>query len=180
MPRRPNILSMEFVLLALLERKSMHGYDLYQTLTKTPGISKIWTIKQPLFYSYLEKLEKYGFIHAIQEEGETHLQRNRLELTADGKEALDEWLSTPVRRPRDFRQELLAKMIIARWRGKEELLGLIEDQMKALRNWSKEVEFDEIPNDAWVDDWFVTTHKTFRLDSYIKWLETCKKVANRV
>lgn len=180
MPRRPNVLSMEYILLALLDQKSMHGYDLYQTLIKTTGIRKIWTIKLPLFYSYLEKLQGLGYIRAYPEEGETHLQRNRLELTAEGKSVLQSWLDVPVNRPRDFRQELLAKMIVARWHGKDQLVSLIDKQLAAIRAWNKDVEFEQIPSEAWMDDWFVTTYKTFRLDSYAKWLETCKKIANRI
>lgn len=124
-PRHSSALSIEYVLLALLEEKPMHGHKLYQDLCAIPGISWILNIKQALLYAILEKLEAGGFLAYRVVQGETYPPRKYFHLTEIGKNDLQKWAKSPVRRARDVRQEFLAKLIVARHYGKSAALDLI-------------------------------------------------------
>lgn len=62
-PRHPSVATLEFVLLALLDQKPMHGYELYQELCGLQGVSQIWNIKQGTLYAMLNKFEEQGFFN---------------------------------------------------------------------------------------------------------------------
>ena len=46
MPRPPSPISTDHVILALLDEKPMHGYEIHQQIASMPGIKKIWGLKQ--------------------------------------------------------------------------------------------------------------------------------------
>jgi DNA-binding PadR family transcriptional regulator len=171
-PRRASALTLEHVLLALLDQKSMHGYELYQELCKMKGISLIWNIKQALLYAILDKLEGRGFLSSQVVKGETYPPRKYFHLTAQGKSSLQTWMRTPVRRARDIRQEFLAKLIIARRYGKPQLLELIHLQQQTCQTWWNELQTQVSPPDqASMEEGFVISFRLNRVEGVLKWLQ---------
>ncbi len=173
MPRRATPISMENVILALLNEQPLHGYELHHRINEMPGISKIWNIKQALFYSKLERLEDSGFIeqiHLPQEEGA--IPRIVFQLTDQGKESLLEWISTPVRKARDIRLIFLGKLIIARRFGQDQALELVQKQRQVCQGWYDHLVSD-LPavNAQAMDDLIVHSYRLYRDRATLHWLD---------
>ena len=173
MPRRATPISIENVILALLDEEPLHGYELHHRISQMPGISKIWNIKQALFYSKLEKLEAGGFIE------QAHLQTEEcaparvvFQLTSQGKGSLLDWISTPVRKARDIRQDFLGKLIIARRFGQEQALELIQKQRQICQGWYDHLVSD-LPavNSQAMDDLIVHSYRLYRDRATLHWLD---------
>lgn len=180
-PRHAAPLSLEHILLALLDRKPMHGYELYQEVHHMPGISQVWTIKQALLYAVLEKLEERGYISSKLIQGEAYPPRKEFHLTEMGKGSLDEWLRTPVHRVRDLRQEFLAKLIVARQYGNTDLLDLIHRQEQACQSWGKNLQDDGPVIDAeHLDEWMVNSFRVNQVQAVIEWLRKLELEVNRL
>ena len=173
MPRRATPISIENVILALLDEEPLHGYELHHRISQMPGISKIWNIKQALFYSKLEKLEAGGFIEQANlqtEEGAP--ARVVFQLTSQGKGSLLDWISTPVRKARDIRQDFLGKLIIARRFGQEQALELIQKQRQICQGWYDHLVSD-LPavNSQAMDDLIVHSYRLYRDRATLHWLD---------
>jgi DNA-binding PadR family transcriptional regulator len=175
-PRKTARLTVEYILLYMIERKPMHGYELYQELCALEGISLIWNIKQALLYAILEKLEAQGYLLSEVVQGETYPPRKYFHLTDFGRTSLQDWLASPVRRARDFRQEFLAKLIIARRYGKQQALDLINIQQQACERCRSDlVAGDQPPQEEHFDAWLVYSFRIRRLDMILDWLKTCRE-----
>ncbi len=180
-PRRAAPLTLEHVLLALLDHKPMHGYELYQEICSLPGISRIWNIKQALLYAILDKLEERGYVASQLIQGETYPPRKYFHLTETGKTSLKEWLRTPVRRARDLRQEFLAKLITARRYGKTDVMELIHIQEQACQTWFSDLQSEVPPQDLeHLDEWMVYSFRFHRVESVLKWLKRLEMEVDRL
>ena len=103
-------LSMEYILLGLVFKRPMYGYEIHQLLSQPEGLGLIWHLKQSQLYALLEKLEKDGLLEARLEYQETRPPRKFFTLTPQGKAAFQEWVQSPVEDARGVRQEFLAKL----------------------------------------------------------------------
>ena len=180
-PRRSADLTLEHVLLALLDQKPMHGYELHRELCEMKGISKIWNIKLSLLYAILDKLEAKGFLSSELVQGKTYPPRKYFYLTEIGKSSLQAWYNQPVRVARDLRQEFLAKLIIARRYGKSEILELIHNQEQTCLAWSNDLSAN-IPSldKEHVDEWIVYSFRINRVQNALKWLKVCESEIDRI
>jgi len=180
-PRHSSAITLEHVLLALLDRKPMHGYELYQELCEMKGISLVWNIKQGLLYAILDKLEEQGFLTSHLIQGETYPPRKVFHLTEAGKASLQTWLKTPVRRARDIRQEFLAKLIVARRYGISEVLELIHIQQRVCQTWIDDLQTNApSPNQEQLDEWFVYSFRLNREQAALQWLKICELEIERL
>jgi DNA-binding PadR family transcriptional regulator len=180
-PRQAAPLTLEHVLLALLDQKSMHGYELYQELCLLPGIDRIWNIKMALLYAILEKLERGGYVSAQLSPAEGYPPRHIFQLTPAGRGSLQDWLATPVRRARDLRQEFLAKLIVARRYGKTPLLELIQAQERTCQAWLEDLQEHVPPQDSeHFDEWLVYSFRLSREQGVLRWLKDLRAEAERL
>jgi PadR family transcriptional regulator PadR len=180
-PRSTSALTLEHVLLALLDSKPMHGYELYQDVCRLPGISLIWNIKQPLLYAMLDKLERQDFLESQQVQGETYPPRKYFRLTPFGQASLASWRKTPVRRARDLRQEFLARLIVARRYGQADALDLIHAQQLTCQAWYDELTANRPVYDAThLDEWLVYSFRINRVEGVLSWLKTCESEINQI
>lgn len=171
-PRQSSKLTLEHVILALIDQAPKHGYDLYQELNEMQGISLIWNIKQPMLYAILDKLEKHGLLSSQLVQGEAYPPRKYFYLTEPGKKSLQTWLMTPVHRSREIRQEFLAKLIIARRYGKTNVMKLIHIQQQACQTWFNELNSGVPPLDQeHLDQWVVYSFRIQRIEALLKWLK---------
>lgn len=174
-PRKTSRLTVEHVLLYLIGQKPMHGYELYQALCAMEGISLVWNIKQAMLYAILEKLEARGDLRS-EVQDEAYPPRKIFHLTDFGKNSLQNWLASPVRRARDFRQEFLAKLIIARRYGKQQALDLIRTQEQACETWRQElIAAPHPPQEDNFDAWLVYSYRIQRLEMIMEWLKKCRE-----
>jgi DNA-binding PadR family transcriptional regulator len=173
-PRSSSPLTLEYVLLALLDVQPLHGYELYQELQSMAGIAQIWVIKQSLLYADLDKLERIGYLASQLGQSENAPPRKYFQLTARGKSALDDWRNTPVRKARNLRQEFLAKLIIARKYGQGDALELIHRQRTACQAWLAELQVQEA-SPVEMDEWLVVSFRIGQVQGVLKWLQACEE-----
>ncbi len=126
----------ENIVLALLCERPMHGYELAQLVKSDAALRAIWRIELSEVYFLLRKLLKLGFIveHAG-EDGETRSRRVLYTPTPHGRAALEAWLATPEKYPRNLRTALLARIYLAMRRDPTLALQLIDAQKEQLAGW---------------------------------------------
>lgn len=175
-PRQVSKLTLEHILLAFLDQKPKHGYELHQELREASGISQIWYVKQALLYAILEKLEQRGYLTSQVVQGKSYPPRKYFHLTEIGKSSLQEWLKTPARRARDLRQEFLAKLIIARRYGESNVMELIHIQKQICRVWLSELQANvPSPDEEHLDDWMVYSFRINRVEGVLRWLQVLEE-----
>lgn len=104
-------MSVKYGLLAVLERHSMHGYDLRRELEVELGAE--WAVNYGQIYSTLERLVRDGLV--VQSEtvasGEAP-DRKLYTVTPTGRTELRRWFLTPVPGAATGRDELYAKLVL--------------------------------------------------------------------
>lgn len=176
MPRPATPISLEHIILALLDVEPLYGYELHNRICEMPGVNKIWNVKQALFYSKLDRLELDGYIEQFSEETEEAQGRIMLRITEAGKSSLMKWIATPVPKARDLRQIFLAKLIVARRYGNEAVLELIQSQRQVSLSWYDElVDIFGNRNEEDVDEFFVTSYRLYRDRATLHWLDYLEK-----
>lgn len=172
MPRPSSPIATDHVILALLDEKPMHGYEIHQRVASMPGITKIWSIKQGLLYAKLEKLKAAGLLEDTPDHPEANPSRHYFRLTSAGKEALDAWVDMPVIRARDIRQEFLAKLIVARMYSLERALILLRAQREVVQHWYNSLTEQAASQEkSELDDWIVHSYRLFRDEASLRWLD---------
>jgi DNA-binding PadR family transcriptional regulator len=175
-PRQTAPLTLEHVLLALLDSRPMHGYELYHELSQASGISLIWNITQSMLYVMLDKLEEHQFLSSTLVQSDAYPPRKVFQVTEAGRQSLAQWMSTPVRRARLLRQEFLAKLIVARRYGAAQALGLVRAQRQACQEWLDQLRADLPSKDAGrMDSWLVFSYRIHRLEAIMEWLDLCER-----
>jgi len=136
----------EFVILALLCERPMHGYELAQIVRADAALRAIWRIERSEIYFLLGKLHKQGFITESGAEQSGGPTRTIYEPTVEGRVALDEWLRTPERLPRNLRTALLARVYMALRLDPAIALSLVVAQQRLLADWlarERDRQFDD-------------------------------------
>ena len=174
MPRQQAPLSTEYILLGFLNRRSIHGYDLYKTLCESPEISTIWTVKQSYLYALLEKLEELGLLVSVQVSGEPRPNRKEYSLTSVGRQTFDAWMRSPVDHSRDMRQEFLAKLFFAYQDDPMTARELLEEQRSLCVEWleSAQISLANL-NTGHSFEVSVLRFRLFQNEAMIAWLDDC-------
>jgi DNA-binding PadR family transcriptional regulator len=136
----------ENILLALLCERPMHGYELAQTVKNDAGLRAIWRIERSEVYFLLRKLLRLGYVIEHAEEAGDGPRRVIYAPTPGGKAALEAWLSSPEKYPRNLRTALLARVYLALRRDPALATQLINAQKEQLLDWlsrEKDRTFDE-------------------------------------
>ena len=125
----------ENIVLALLCERPMYGYELAQLVKTDAALRAIWRIELSEVYFLLRKLLKLGFIVEQTEERGTGPRRVLYAPTASGQAALEVWLTSPEKYPRNLRTALLARIYLALRRDPALAVHLIDAQKEQLANW---------------------------------------------
>ena len=141
-PRRQSPLTLEYILLGIIARSPIHGYNIYKELNRLDGIGMVWQIKQSQLYALLDKLETQDLIHATRLETDSYPPRKEYQLTPQGITEFDHWRSSPVTHPRDLRQEFLARLYFARQAGPQVTQLLLEKQETLAIRWQAETQVE--------------------------------------
>jgi PadR family transcriptional regulator, regulatory protein AphA len=169
-------LTLEYVLLGLIEQNPVHGYDLYRQIKEMEGIPLIWNIKQSMLYALLDKLEGNDLIACTIIPGETRPSRKQYRLTKSGKTALHTWMQSPVQHGRDMRQDFLARLYFSCQSDKKASQLLIEQQRQVCMGWLDGFikQYNEMDEHATFDR-FVVSFRIAQVKGMLQWLETCEQ-----
>lgn len=126
---------LEYVLLGLIGRQPIHGYDLLKIWNEPHGIGMIWQIKPGPLYATLENMESLGYLDSELIAGDSSPNRKQYRVTPLGEEIFLGWMKTPVLSARDFRQIFLAKLYFAGDVAPEVILDLLYQQQNLCQNW---------------------------------------------
>lgn len=104
----------EWACLGLLYAKPSHGFAVAARLKPDQDVGRIWSLTRPLTYRALEQLESHKYIAETgQEAGLAGGNRTLMRATNAGRAIFRNWLASPVVHLRDFRSELLLKIVLA-------------------------------------------------------------------
>lgn len=174
-PRLQSPLTLEFVLLGLLEQRAMHGYDLYKALNRLEGVGIVWRVKQSKLYALLERLAAGGLLAGKMVPGENRPDRREYALTAEGRARFEAWRSSPVEHMRDVRQEFLARLYFALLAGQGAAHSLIEAQRAACRGWLDDLT---LQSGALAEDQLYETmvfrYRISQAEALLDWLGVCE------
>lgn len=120
----------EYTILGLLEEQPMHGYEMFQQF-QNGVIGQIVHIEMSQLYAFLKKLERLALIEANLEQQGVRPPRKVYRLTTPGRAVLQEWLTTPVDRPRDIRIFFLLKLYFVQRLQPGQLASVIDQEIVA-------------------------------------------------
>jgi PadR family transcriptional regulator, regulatory protein AphA len=149
MPRQTSPLSIEYILLGLLETEPAHGYDLYRRLNGLEAVGMVWSIKQSQLYALLERLEYEGLVTSAVIPGSIHPDRKQYSITPSGRASFTNWKASPVQHGREMRMVFLAKLYFAHQTGASESIRLVDSQQRLCSEWLGNMKktLDGLPSD---------------------------------
>ena len=164
-------LSPQWVLLGLLIRKPMHGYELHQFFTPPSPLEQVWYLGINQMYKLLKELEEQGHVAVKIEAQENRPDRRVYHVTPLGKEAFLKWLQTPVAGIRLIRVEFLGKLFLAQALGPEMVARLINRQTEACEAMLLRLE-ERMPGVGFQD--LVLRFRAGQITAAIDWLAHCR------
>ncbi|HEX6383045.1 MAG TPA: helix-turn-helix transcriptional regulator [Anaerolineae bacterium] len=169
-------ITIEHALLGFMREQPTHGYDIYRQLSDPAGLGIVWRLKRSQLYALLGKLEAEGYISAMLEPQEARPPRKVFHLTAEGREAFEEWMQSPVAHGRQLRLDFLARLYFARREGRQAAAQLIDRQRAACRQWltTEQAKADEV-RDTRPYDWLVHEFRAGQIRAMLDWLDTCEQ-----
>jgi PadR family transcriptional regulator AphA len=169
-------LSPQWVLLGLLTRKPMHGYELHQFFTAPSPLERVWRLGMSQMYKLLKELEDLGHVDVSIEEQETRPDKKVYHVTPKGREAFLHWLQTPVSGIRLIRIEFLGKLFLAQALGPEMIERVVNVQQDACKALLADLQ-EEISSEGFED--LVLRFRTGQIEAAIEWLEYCRRALLR-
>ena len=168
-------LTIEHALLGFLRQRSMHAYEIHQTLMRPEALGLVWHLKQSLVYVMLERLEDAGYIVSTLAPQQARPPRKLLHMTSSGHAAFERWLVMPVEHGRDFRLEFLAKLYFASQGDAAIVSALLAGQRAACRAWLDDLHAQAQAIAGKQDyDWLVLQFRIGQLEAILIWLDTCE------
>jgi DNA-binding PadR family transcriptional regulator len=143
----------EYALLGLIAEApghAIHGYDLVRAFADGV-LGRIVRLESGMLYHYLKKLARDGLVTTRHERQTGRPDRQVHALTAEGEQALREWITAPVRSTREIRLDFLVKLYLARQIAPDAAAGLVREQRAALAQRATRLEkqlADPQPEDA--------------------------------
>ncbi|MHC1773459.1 MAG: PadR family transcriptional regulator [Flexilinea sp.] len=120
-------MSVRFAILGLLAQHPRHGYDLRAAFSAVIGGDQNWDVKPAQIYTTLNRLEEAGLVTRSEVQQDGGPERHIFDITADGREALNEWFSNGVT-PEHQRDEFFVKLMTALISGAADPTRLIQVQ----------------------------------------------------
>ena len=172
MPRQRHELGPpDYALLGLLMLGPRHGYELLPYFSRGGELGLVCTLGTPRLYALLHALEELGLVQSETSVVSNGPPRKVFSLTEDGVEAFRSWLSQPIMRLRQIRQDFLLKLYFSRLIPDHDTLGLIERQIEAGRAVSDELQAaaEAEPPDSFARLVFQSRQAT--AEATVRWLE---------
>ena len=140
MARQPDPLTMDFLLLGIIDRQPTHAYDLYKQVTSSEELKTLWTFRQSRLYAVLDKIEKNGLISTYIDPESSLPVRKICTLTSAGKIVFENWLHSPVEHMNEIRSDFLGKLYFLKDRPAEERNQVLRAQKQRCQSWLRNIE----------------------------------------
>ena len=170
-------MSIKFAMLGILAERDLHGYELKSSFDEKVG--DFWSLNYGQIYTTLDRLEKEDLVTHDRQTQDKRPDRKIFSITPKGREALQEWLSTPVNRVRALRDEFFIKLVFMDRNNPAPILDLIEKQktlyLKQMNRLThQKVELKKGPKDAdLLTTELLMDAGLFHAEADIKWLTLC-------
>jgi DNA-binding PadR family transcriptional regulator len=163
-------MSVKHGLLALLERGSMHGYQLRVAFEESTGGT--WPLNIGQVYTTLSRLERDELVRALDGDGD----KRAYEITEAGRAELALWFATPVSRSDRPRDELAIKLALALTTPGVDVRLVVQHQRTATMRSLQELtrlkgRSAESGDLAWR---LVLDSMLFQAEAEVRWLDHCE------
>jgi DNA-binding PadR family transcriptional regulator len=102
----------EWLVLAILSQRSMHGFAVAQLTAHEGELGRVWQVPKAVIYRAIGRLLDAGLVTPEGIQPGLGPQRTVYTATPQGREASQRWLHTPVEHVRDIRSHLLVKLAL--------------------------------------------------------------------
>ncbi len=120
-------MSLKHAILGFLSLKPLTGYDLKKAFDQS--VSHFWPANQSQIYRTLAELDADGLVEKEVIAREERLDMKRYSITEQGRQALRQWLSTPLP-TQETREPLLIQVFFAGMLADSELLPVLEHHLR--------------------------------------------------
>ena len=173
MPRQQDPLTMDFLLLGLINRQPTHAYELYKQVSSSEDLKTLWTFRPSRLYAVLDKIERNGLISTTIDQEAQLPVRKICTITPAGKATFENWLHSPVDHMNEIRSDFLGKLYFLKDRPEEEKRQVIEAQRSRCENWLSNIE-KKLAGHPDKEDYLHLVY-SFRAEfirTTLRWLET--------
>jgi DNA-binding PadR family transcriptional regulator len=161
------------VVLALLAKEPSHGYELRTRIERALGpLSEGFNAGQ--MYVTLGRLEQSGLVTSIREAAAERPERRIFELTAAGRERVEEWL-TDVTWPRPDLANFHLKVTVAAAGRLAEPLALIDSQRQELVRRLRDAQRAAMSEPDGSDASLLLEGVVLRTEADLTWLDACER-----
>jgi DNA-binding PadR family transcriptional regulator len=163
-------MSLRHSILSLLSLGDCHGYQLRSEIESRTG--EVWQINIGQIYSTLDRLARDGLVNPLPS---TEDGRVKYAITGEGRVEAESWLSSPVERHTNARDELAMKLALAVTLPGTDIQWVLDIQRAAtlsqlqLLTTAKQATDEESAEDLpWI---LVLDSQIFALEAELRWLD---------
>jgi DNA-binding PadR family transcriptional regulator len=176
MAKKSSAHTLEYILLGLIRDEPGHGYALFERLKTSQDLSLIWQVKRSKLYYLLEKSEKEGYLSSVTSSEGPYPDRKVYRITELGRDALEEWLHTPVRSSRFVRLAFLSKLFFLIQEENESARELIDNQLEVCQVWLRKIQKQSqtVGTGDFIRDQ-IFAFRMGQIQAMIDWLVNCRE-----
>ena len=166
-------MGMRDVILGLLAKEPLHGYELRMRLIRALGPAG-GALNPGQVYVTLSRLERAGLVRGVEIEQVGHPDKKVYELTAPGLERVEEWLAD-VTWSKVAPVEFHLKLVAAGAAHLADPVALVDSQRLELLRELRELQDLALGEPAGSDAALLVEGAALRLQADIRWLELCER-----
>jgi PadR family transcriptional regulator AphA len=137
----------EWLVLAILSERSMHGFAVARLTARDGELGRVWQVPKAVIYRAIGRLVAAGLVVPEGTQPGLGPQRTVYAATPRGREAARRWLHTPVGHVRDIRSQLLLKLALLDRAG-DDPAGLLAGQRAVLEPIAAAIEARRAESDG--------------------------------
>jgi DNA-binding PadR family transcriptional regulator len=164
-------MSLKYGILGLLAEEPLHGYEVKLRFEALLGGS--WDVNIGQVYTTLQRLERSLLVEPVGRRGDRGKLAYRL--TAEGKQALETWLTHPEREPQLLREEIYVKLLLASRHGPGYMDALLNSQRHVYLQRLKDLAELELAarRDGRNDLVLLYRGAIFHTEADLRWVDAC-------
>ena len=159
--------------MSLLAKEPAHGYELRQRLGTALGPAG-GALNPGQVYVTLSRLERAGLVRAVEVAQPSHPNKKVYELTASGRERVEQWLAD-VTWSKVAPVEFHLKLVVAAATGLADPVALVDTQRLELLRQLHQLQELAVAEPADSDGALLLEGASLRLQADIRWLEVCQQ-----